>query len=380
MKSKKLTLFALPCLLLASLLLASCSCEEDRTYNVFFSEFYQGKDANDAMVELGSTSSEKYSLEGLKVNFYSGQEITHSYTFNENDVISKDAPIIFANKDASVDLLSTDYIALDDNYLYGSYYVELVDSNNKVIDCLGYKGFDVEFVNNQSLVRLKGKMTPNGKYDPLNYIAVRSGITSYLGNINAPISLEELMSGPRLDETLYGNSPFFENRDGKGGYINVTIQTLGDGDTTYFYYPEDSGLNNSDRVRYLMIDTPEVDHGPGGVDEEAWGNEAKRVNNEKLTNAKGIILQSNKDFTLYETFGRILGYVWYTNEDPNDISSYRLLNFEMVLDGLAEFAESDKYETMYYKDILYYDYLKYANDYAFSLGLKIHGEVDPDFK
>ena len=52
----------------------------------------------------------------------------------------------------------------------------------------------------------------------------------------------------------------------------------------------------------------------------------------------------------------------------------------MVLDGLAEFAESDKYETMYYKDILYYDYLKYANDYATSLGLKIHGEVDPDFK
>ena len=106
----------------------------------------------------------------------------------------------------------------------------------------------------------------------------------------------------------------------------------------------------------------------------------KIYSHEKLTNAKGIILQSNKDFALYETFGRILGYVWYTNQDPNDISSYRLLNFEMVLDGLAEFAESDKYETMSYKNILYYDYLKYANDYATSLGLKIHGEVDPDFK
>ena len=270
-------------------------------------------------------------------------------------------------------------VAKDDNYIYSGYYLEIVNQNDEVIDCIGHKGYIVKLFENQSMVRLEEKMTPSKEFNPLNFVNIRAGVTSYLGNLNAPISLEELMSGPRLDESLYGNLPFANNGDGTGGYCQVNLKSLGDGDTTYFDFPSDSGVSSDDRVRYLLIDTPEVDHGPGGVDEEARGNEAKRVNNEKLTNATGIIVQSNKDYPLYETFGRMLGYVWYTNEDKNDLSSYRLLNFEMVLDGLAEFAESDLYETMYYKDVLYYDYLSYANDYAASLGLKIHGEKDPNF-
>lgn len=375
--NRKLALLSIPFLALVFSSVVACSNEE-KTYDVFFSELYQTESSNEAILEIGTTSKEEYSLKGLKVNFYSGKDLAYSYAFDE-ETITYDKPLLFVNKDIKFSSSTTSLIKLDDNYIYSGYYLEIVNQNDEVIDCIGHKGYIVKLFENQSMVRLEEKMIPSKEFNPLNFVNIRAGVTSYLGNLNAPISLEELMSGPRLDESLYGNLPFANNGDGTGGYCQVNLQSLGDGDTTYFNFPSESGVSSDDRVRYLLIDTPEVDHGPGGVDEEARGNEAKRVNNEKLSNATGIIVQSNKDNPLYETFGRMLGYVWYTNEDKNDLSSYRLLNFEMVLDGLAEFAESDLYETMYYKDVLYYDYLSYANDYAASLGLKIHGEKDPNF-
>ena len=52
----------------------------------------------------------------------------------------------------------------------------------------------------------------------------------------------------------------------------------------------------------------------------------------------------------------------------------------MVKDGLAKFSDREIFETMFYGDIYYYDYLQYAYNYAEKLGVYIHGQTDPDFK
>ena len=372
-----LTFFAAACVL--------TGCSQDNHDNelpdIFISEFYSGEDADDCVVELGTSSKEEWSLEGIKVNFYGSKNL--SYTLDlSNKTISYENPILIINKDSPFDATSAESIKLDDNYLYGSYYLEIVNSEDEIIDCVGYKGFNISYVRNQSMVRLSEKFKPTGTFDELNYIKVKAGEAKYLNNLESPISENELLTGPRLSEDVYGDYLFQENNSAKGGYLSVTVKSLGDGDTTFFNFPADSGVSSDESMRYLLIDTPEIDHGPNGnVDAEPWGNKAKKVNNEKLTSAKGIIVQSNRDFPLHENYGRLLGYVWYTNsDDTNDLSSYRLLNFEMVKDGLAKFSDREIFETMFYGDIYYFDYLRYAYNYAKKLGVYIHGQTDPDFK
>ena len=71
---------------------------------------------------------------------------------------------------------------------------------NNVIDVLGYKGINISYVNNESLVRLNECYTPSLTYNELNFVKVRSGVDKYLGNTLSPISKEELLKGPKLSE------------------------------------------------------------------------------------------------------------------------------------------------------------------------------------
>lgn len=129
-----------------------------------------------------------------------------------------------------------------------------------------------------------------------------------------------------------------------------------------------------------MIDTPEISHGPNSkIQEEPWGQEAKKFNNDKLKNASSILIQSNLGSSLKETYNRLLGYVWYTNDPNKSITSYRLLNFQLVKEGLAEFSLHERHDTMKSNDVSYFDYLDYVNEIARRNKIKIHGEIDPNF-
>ena len=59
-----LTFFATACVL--------TGCSQDNHDNelpdIFISEYYSGEDADDCVVELGTSSKEEWSLEGIKVN------------------------------------------------------------------------------------------------------------------------------------------------------------------------------------------------------------------------------------------------------------------------------------------------------------------------
>lgn len=348
--------------------------------NIFFSELYVGESVNDAILEIGTTSKEPISLRGYKVNFYGGKNLAYSYTF-EDEIISKDKLVLFVNLESEfIDETST-IIKLEDNYVCGRYYVELLDRNDKYIDKMGMKGFNLEYIDEGSLVRLKEYQIATHEYEKLNFIKVRLGVKDYLGNLEAPLTLETLLTGPRLDESTYGDLLFANGSDAMGGYTEVTVSSLGDGDTTYFNYSESSGHPGRYSTRYLLIDTPEVDHGPNSnIKEEPRGNAAKKFNNDILKKATSIIVQSNASYALNETYGRLLGYVWYTVDPNKSLESYRLLNFELTKAGLCEFSQYDTYVTMHSNDIYYYNYLEYVYQIAKRDKIKIHGEVDPDYR
>lgn len=365
------------CLLSLGILpsLVSCNKEVEINDDVIFTELYNGSNAYDSVLEISVINDSLLNLDNYKLAIYNGSSLKFEYDLSSINLTSN--IILFINKDCSY-IANNEVISikLDDNYVIGSYYFELTYMN-KVADALGYKGINLFYVSNQSLVRLKEFYTHQETFNELNYIRVRSGITSYLGNDLAPLTLEEILEGPHLNN-IYLEEDYEVNNLGGGGFLEVNSYSLGDGDTTYFHF--NSPLIYSGRVRYLLIDTPEIDHGSGSyITAEPFGKEAKRFNNTRLINAKSIIVQSNKGYSLEDTYSRLLGYVWYSNVDNPSTSDYFLLNHQLVVAGLAKFSTYNKYETMYYKDVLYYDYLDYGAKRAKSLGIKIYGEIDPEF-
>lgn len=355
--------------------LISCNNHVNIKKDLIFTELYNGEDPFDTILEISLINKEVSNLTNYKLAIYNRSSLIYEYDLSKIDLVSN--VILFINKDSSYILNSeVNLIKLNDNYLTPNYYYELTYLNN-VIDVLGYKGINISYVNNESLVRLNECYTPSLTYNELNFVKVRSGVDKYLGNTLSPISKEELLKGPKLSE-YYLNKEFQNNLLGGGGILEVSSYSLGDGDTTNFRF--NSTLVKGGSTRYLLIDTPEISHGSGSyVDAEPFGNEAKRFNNKILVNSTKILVQSNMNFSLKDTYSRYLGYIWVTYKENPAISDYFLLNHQLVVNGLAKFSTYDKYETMYFKDILYYDYLNYGALYAKSLGLKIYGEIDPEF-
>ena len=102
--------------------------------------------------------------------------------------------------------------------------------------------------------------------------------------------------------------------------------------------------------------------------------------NNILKNAKHILIQSALGGSIRETYGRLLGFVWYTNkENPSD-NDYSLLNYELVLNGYGKFMMGSSLNEMISNEILYYHYFDVASETAKQKGLKIHGEKDPNYK
>ncbi len=78
----------------------------------------------------------------------------------------------------------------------------------------------------------------------------------------------------------------------------------------------------------------------------------------------------------------MLAYVWYSNVENPEPSDYIMLNFVMVREGYAwlYFAnESLTNDTMFYKQLAYTNFMRNAEIRAENLGIKIHGEKDPNF-
>src|SRR5574344_2916252 len=134
-------------LILASgtLLLSACNTNnvnDDETTtpsnidNIFISELFVGSSLEDGVLELGSTSENEISLHGFTVNFYNSKSIEKFYTFKD-EIISKNKLVIFKTNENVYyqDNINT-VINLDADVIYGRNYIELLDKENKLIDCV----------------------------------------------------------------------------------------------------------------------------------------------------------------------------------------------------------------------------------------------------
>lgn len=149
----------------------------------------------------------------------------------------------------------------------------------------------------------------------------------------------------------YEGKDFFE--DGIGV---VTVAQYVDGDTTIVRTKNGHKIT----IRYNGIDTPESTYKV-----EAWGFSASNFTEEKLKNAKEIVLATEdgkpgKD-NADSTGNRYLAWVW---------ADGRLVNLEIVEYGLAHAKATDTKYAQYFLDAI--NPLKSAN-------VRIYGEQDPDF-
>lgn len=170
------------------------------------------------------------------------------------------------------------------------------------------------------------------------------------------IEFVDYVANTTLDQVISNSSNVF----GAEGIAYAKLVRNVDGDTTIFT------VNDREiTARYLGVDTPEA---TGQVEE--WGKTASNFTAEKLNSATSIILQTNGGPMSVDTTGtRYLAYIWY---QPAADAEYRLLNLELVQEGLSygKSATASKYASQ----------LVAAQSQAMRLKLRIFGnETDTNY-
>ncbi len=379
---------------LISISLILCGCTNTNINNedkidfyknspLLFSEFYKGLSAYDRAVELYNTSNESIDLSEFSIKIYRPltQEV-HS-TIELNGSLKEKSTFVIVDSKADTLIKEKADLIVEKLHIDGSWPLS-INKGEKVCDVLGQIGYQTDFGKYSDLVRKNEFFVGRESIDKYDWIRYQPNDITHLGTIEDTMSELELLGGPKLTEASFNKEFVLSNGDCGGGAVEVSLQYVGDGDTTTFRFPNSvvgEYVSSRESVRYLSINTPEIQHGDS-IDAQPWGYEAKRYNNEILNNAKHYVIQSSEGSSLRDNYGRMLAYVWYTNKDNPSPSDYICLNFEMVINGLAFIyftADNNRIDPMTYKQVSYVDILKNAELYAKRLGIKIHGEEDPSF-
>lgn len=362
--------------------LTSSSTEDPEFLNdspLLFSEFYLGSSAATRAVEISNYGDQGVLLSAFSIKIFKGNSLAPTYEIPLPDVIlepNEAYVIAYSKNDEPVDA----DLYSDDLVTNGAWPMGLYRGDTRV-DTLGTIGYDVAYCTG-SIVRKNERRIGREYSRPYDWVRYDASDASHLGDSACPVSQSRLSQGPLLTQEEFDTPYCTENGlYGMGGVLEVGLVSLGDGDTTVFSYPSElTSLGYAGKsFRYQNIDTPETQHG-NTIQAQPWGYAAKKWNNDILRSAKHILIQSVKGGYLTETYGRLLGYVWYTNEENPSPSDYRNLNFETILNGYSNVAFSSvASDTMKSDDVSYYSYFLDADHGAEELGIKIHGEKDPDF-
>ncbi len=124
-------------------------------------------------------------------------------------------------------------------------------------------------------------------------------------------------------ETEYKGKNFIKDGIGK-----VTLKRGIDGDTAHFY--DDDGTTVI-KGRFIGVDTPES---TGQL--QPWGYGAKAFTTEKLEQAKTIVLESEDPTKAAEkdsTGTRYKCFVWVSDVEDGDISTFKMINLWLVQEG-----------------------------------------------
>ena len=351
---KKLSIFLFTFMMI--FFLPSCKKRND---SFVISEFIEN--GFNSAIELYNGNNKEINLENYHLEFYF---TTIKKVFLKGTLPAKTTYVIAYESEYLIDELRQKADLLLNQFLFSGKNAIALKKEKKIIDILGTTNDFSTYCEQKSIVRKEKYLRSTTKFDEYEWIRYSPNDYSHLKSVRNDITEEELLEGPKL--TLEDMArPFYNESNsslGGGGVVPVTVASYGDGDTTNFYFPSELGVGNVVRVRYQNVDTREtMEH----LTQE-WGVPAKNFTNSELQKASLIRIQSVLNGSIFETFGRMLGWIWVDDE---------LLNFKLVKEGYSEvqFGESDSS----YKGILYTDFLYHAELYAKRNKLKLHGEKDP---
>lgn len=395
----------LPLLLIPLLIVSGCgnNTPVDDEGKFFISQFYGNTDTYSGAVELANLSKNNINLRNYKITFHKmSGKINYTLTFDKDVIVKPNETYVIGNKDDDSFNYHNqcDYI-LPGDYMFGTGMIQIRDLDDNILDVVGSDaGYD--YGSKKSLLRLPSKYQASTTFkltDWLNVVSSKdNNKIKYLGDLSFPFENEsDILNGPRLTEDYVDNHEFSDGNYNAttgsitytpgGGLCEVSVTSLGDGDTTRFNYKQDlSSELGSDytnkSTRYYFINTPEVahPHQTPAIEEEPWGYLAQVRNNELLNSAKKIYCQSvyGKGFT--ETYGRALMLIWYTTKENAEWEDYICLNYQMINEGYAYLGSSDtSADEMSYNDVAYYDYFVFSYYTAQAKGIKVHGETDKGY-
>ena len=348
--------------------------------SLIFNEFAVGASPVSRAVELANIGESAIDLSSYTIGIYKGLSRTITYRVPLKGTIAAKSVFVIADSGSNSAYTAKANLTSSELINNGTYPMVLLHEDKRV-DTLGVPGYQTAWGAACSLVRKNEYQVGRDTFEPYDWVPFTADNLAYLGVYACPMSEERLKQGPKLTQADL-DAPYISNSQGGGGCLPVTVSYYGDGDTTDFNYPAElnaMGYEDGHAFRYQNIDTPEIQHGDY-IQAQPWGYAAKTFNNNLLRSATSILIQSVKGGDLTETYGRLLGFVWYTTVANPAPSDYINLNHATVLAGFSKIAFSGVATSqMNSDDLSYYSYLVDANDYAAKLGLKVHGETDPDF-
>ena len=378
------------CLLISSLALTGCFTVKNDSSSDFsfekdspliFSEFHRGYSSQDRAIEIFNKGSSEINLGDYSVSIYKQNQKQAYKTIKLSGSLNANETYVLVH-DAASESLKAKANLITELMVDGTWPISL-NHKDKVVDVLGKIGYQHDYCTYADMARKKEFLVGRNELNEYDWIKYDADNVDLLGTIDVTMSEEELLQGQRLTEEDFAR-PFVENGSGGGGAIKVRLAYTGDGDTTNFYLDSKDikdDLSSREIIRYLGINTPEIQHGTS-IDAQPWGYAAKKFNNQVINNAKSFAIQTSKGGSYRDAYGRLLGYVWYSNLSNPSPSDYMCLNFEMVREAYAftyfDEVTNNRY-TMFYKSVAYTNIMRNAELRAKNNGWKIHGETDPDF-
>lgn len=346
--------------------------------NLLLTEMSTGSSTyRDRAVEISNIGDEDIILNDYSLNVYRNRNENPSNVIPlDGHVIKAKSSFVIAYQNAKEEILDKADLVTDQYLNDGTFPVALA-FDEEPFDSIGTIGYIHDFAQGAVLVRLKEYFYQSLDFNLYHWVRYPIDTLNTLGNYDV-ISQQALLEGPKLTAENFDTPFCYDASKGTGGAIEVKYVRNYDGDTTLFNYGytySSYDVSGSLSTRYYAINTPEIAHSPDEV-ADPYGNEARDFTAGQLSRAKHYVVQSVNGYSLHETYGRMLGYVWVAFKDNPEPSDYYLLNFLIVKEGLSRpgfLTRSAEYNSlMLYNEISYVEYIYYAEQYAIAYKLNLH--------
>ncbi|PKK95628.1 MAG: hypothetical protein CVV60_00220 [Tenericutes bacterium HGW-Tenericutes-5] len=340
--------------------------------SLIISKYVDGGDGtNDQAIEIYNPTDSNVFLGDyhLAIFINGALEATNIIEFEDVDLLPGETYIIANKASTNGDLLRSADIYVFELNFDGNDTIQLRYKNNTYIDSIYHIG-NRDFVFDNEIFVRKADVVKGAR--DFSFTEWTAYVPSYIDLLGThPYSYD-----PTTGVTFQFVNREFDNP--LGGMNAVTLSYINDGDTASF----SPGFLDSERVRFLGVDTPET-----FPVTDPWGPEAKAYTTLILNAAIGIYIQSDPDLGYTETYGRHLGLVWVnlgetglTIDIKNSsdevmrtehLSGWILLNYYLVLNGYSYNYYSSN-SNLVFENRYLYRYFQDAQCFAQENGLGIH--------